>query len=872
MTTRTGDPTRIDEGILAELRARLIDLPLDVALPRRPGTRPGGSTGHVPVLVPAGIVRALADRSAPGIPAAAALAAGFLAVLHHYSRQPSFLVGMEQRRPDGSPDVSAVAAKVTPGLPMDTLARSVGAELAAALRRPRIPVPVLAALLGRPAEADRALFKVRLRIAGDEPAQQGERPKGENGGSPDAPAELFLALRTGPDGAAAGRLEFDAGIYEPAMIDRLTRHYLRLLGEWARQPGMTATGSPPATVGDADARPYQAAVREDPWATVLPLHQMVEQHARERGQLAAFTGGDRVLTFSELNRTANQLARRLKAAGVSRGDIVAMCLERDDSWLRTLLAAGKLGAVVCPLDPRVPVTRLREEIAAVAPRVLLHPASPAPAVTGPVLLPADDAALVGYDDSDLGISVSAEEFAYVFHTSGTSGRPKSILGQHRAATHAGASFAGLMGTSAGSRVAWLTPAGFGVTLAVASQGLSAAATLVSAPAGVTASPATLQEWLIAERVDGCFLGTQVGDALHQLPWPAEVPLRVTLLGGEKLHRWGPVGLPYESVVGYGCHEAMFVASGLRLGLPHVSSRTASAQDRESPPPIGWPHPGVRLRILSEDLDPLPPGVLGEIWFDGPERALGYFGDPARTAESFRPDPFGPPGARLYRSGDLGRFRVDGQLEHHGRSDDMVKVRGCRVELGEVEGVLAAHPLLAAAVVVAAADPAGHTQLVACVIPAGDVTPAQLRAHLASRLPDYMIPAAFVTMPEFPRSANGKVDRLALPPADWLSRRPRSPHRPPTSGLEATITALWSQVLDIPDLGADESFLDLGGTSLHAGRLLTRLREVTGLEVSQQEVFLFPAPSGLARLLQERVPATPLPRDAAPRPVPRRRAG
>ena len=793
-------------------------------------------------------------------------------MLHQYSRQPSFLVGMEQRRPDGSPDVTAVAAEVTPGLPLGTLARSVGAELAAARRRPPVPVPVLAALLGHPAEAGRALFRVRLRIAAGEPGPPGQGPQQRNGGGPDAPAELLLALRAEPDGAAAGRLEFDAGTYDPAVIDGLARHYLLLLQEWASQPGTTAGWTPPAAVGDADGQPHRAAVRADPWAAVPPLHVLVERHARERGQLAAFAGAGRVLTYAELNRSANQLARRLAAAGVSRGDIVALCLERDESWLWALLAAGKLGAVACPLDPRVPVTRLREELAAVPPRVLLHPASAAPAVAGPVLLAAGEAALAGYDDRDLGIAVRADEFAYVFHTSGTTGRPKSILGQHRAAAHAGASFAGLMGTSAGSRVAWLTPAGFGVTLAVAAQGLSAAATLVSAPDGVTASPAALQEWLIAERVDGCFLGTQVGEALHQLPWPAQVPLRVTLLGGEKLHRWGPAGLPYESVVGYGCHEAMFVASGLRLGSPHVSSRTATAQDRQAPPPIGWPHPGVRLRILSEDLDPLPPGVLGEIWFDGPECALGYLGDPARTADSFRPDPFGPPGARLYWSGDTGRLRADGQLEHHGRSDDMVKVRGCRVELGEVEGVLAAHPLLAAAAVVAAADPAGHAQLVACVIPAGDVTPAQLREHLAIRLPDYMIPAAFVTMPEFPRTANGKVDRLALPPADWLSRRSRPPRRPPEPGLEATITALWSQVLDVPDLGADESFLDLGGTSLHAGRLLARLREETGLTVSQQEVFLFPAPSGLARLLQERVPAPRRSQDAAPRPVPRRRAG
>jgi amino acid adenylation domain-containing protein len=595
------------------------------------------------------------------------------------------------------------------------------------------------------------------------------------------------------------------------------------------------------------------------------LPEIVQNHARTRPDALAIERGPVRLTYGELNREANRLARALAARGVGRGAVVGIHLGRSIEWVVAMLATLKAGAVVMTLDPKAPAERaLRAVRAAEAAAVVTDPNGEpaASAYSVPVVVVGDggrktaaeqesrDTALPGRpEDADPDIPFFPDDLAYAVHTSGSSGKPKIVLAQHRWLTGGASPGSALNRTTSADRGAWLGPAGAGIAIHEVCGLLWRGASIHVAEQDVITSPPALRDWLIANRITQAFVITPLGEMLQALPWPEDCTLRLMTLGGAKLNRWAPADLPFEVAVSYGSLEAFQIANTLHPWEARCTPATATAADRAAPPPVGRPLPDVRVHVLEDDLTAVSAGALGELWIDSPALCLGYLGDPALTASRLRPNPFGAPGSRLYRSGDAGRYRQDGVLEHHGRIDDVVKIRGHRVEPGEVEWVLGSHPKVAQVCVVTVQD-GDRSQLVACYVtgepPSANASLAvELRAHVARRLPDFMVPVAYVRMDRLPMNTSDKVDRLSLPPADWREWRPVQPYREPRGDAEVRLAKLFSELLSVERVGADDNFFELGGDSLLAARLRSAVEEAFGIPLALSTVMTAGTPGELA---------------------------
>lgn len=570
--------------------------------------------------------------------------------------------------------------------------------------------------------------------------------------------------------------------------------------------------------------------------TERTLVATVAAHARtapERPVLA------RAMSYGELDRRANQLARYLASHGVRRQSVVGLLLDRSPEWLVTALAAFKLGALPLPLDPRAPAARLAEALRVTPPTLTVDVR----------LLDRDRELIAGQDDTDPGVDVRLDDLAYVVQTSGSTGIPKAIGGLHSTLAHAGRQAVLIDRATSADRVAWLIPPSAAIGFYLIAEALTAGAALHIAEPEVVADPPALRDWIIAEGITQVLAVTPVAEALQALPWPRDTPLRTMTAAGEQLRRWGAADLPFEVGVLYGCAEAFMIADSFHPWHRRVTSATATDADRSAAPPVGCPIPGARVTLVDDDLNPVPAGVVGEVLVSTPQLSLGYLSDPAATAAKFLPDPFGAPGSRRYRTGDLARFRPDGVLEHRGRIDSMVKIRGYRIEVAEVERALLGHPAVTEAAVVAAVGRAGRTELVACVVT--DVSTGQLRDHVAALLPEYMVPSAYPILDRLPRNAADKIDRAALPPPGWQDARGGRAYRAPRDEIEERVVALWQELLGVARVGVDDHFLELGGDSLLASRFRARIRERWGVDIDPQEMLVRATPAAIAQLLRER---------------------
>ncbi|HVB27458.1 MAG TPA: amino acid adenylation domain-containing protein, partial [Mycobacteriales bacterium] len=553
------------------------------------------------------------------------------------------------------------------------------------------------------------------------------------------------------------------------------------------------------------------------------------------------------LSYAALNRRANRLAHHLRGLGVGPDVLVAIAAERSLDLHVGLLGVLKAGGAYVPLDPSYPPERLAFMLADCRAPVLItqsHLRASLPPFAGTVLcLDALDAVLADEPESDPVPVNDPDDLAYVIYTSGSTGQPKGVMVSHR----------GVSNTLLGLRDAYaVTPAdcllykasfSFDVSVWEMFLGLLVGARVVVARPGGEADPAYLAELIQRERVSIIhFIPSLLPYFLDEPASAGCTSLRTLMAGGDVLPPDIPprvhVRFDLELWNGYGPTEASIASSQQRVERGWSGASV----------PIGPPFPNVRYYVLDGYQQPVPVGVPGELFIGGMSVARGYLHRPDLTAARFLPDPFSPePGARLYRTGDLVRYRPDGALEFLGRLDDQVKLRGFRIELGEVEAVLGRAPGVGQAVVLLREDRPGDRRLVAYVVPAAGATlsPDELRRHAGQFLPDYMVPAAFVILTDFPKMPSGKLDRQALPLPE--APAPLEAYLAPRTPAEQTLAAIWVDVLGLDRVGVHDNFFEIGGHSLFATQVASRIRAALAIEVPLR--LLFQAPT-VARLAEE----------------------
>ncbi|WP_279627486.1 non-ribosomal peptide synthetase [Micromonospora chersina] len=641
--------------------------------------------------------------------------------------------------------------------------------------------------------------------------------------------DLMFTFTTDP-GAAGGFVQYRTDLFDAATIDRLVQRCRELLAAVLAAPDtrIGALGLPAAET--ALLRRFGAA--EVAGRTVDPVAAFESRARRDPGALAAIAAGG-VVSYAELNARANRVAWWLREHGVRPETPVVIRLPRGIDLLAAVLGVLKAGGAYVPVDPAWPAERVDLVTADVGAGVVLD---------GP--LPD------GGRDDDPGVPVDPAQLAYVIHTSGSTGRPKGV-GVPRGAMAAHVSrMRRRFGLGPTDRVLQFAALAFDASVEQIFPALTCGAALVLPEHGLVA-PAQLvadverHRVTVMEVVPGYLtelIAEVTADGTSAPTWsPAR--LRLLVLGGDAVRpadlAWWRRHHPDVAVVNtYGPTET--TVSATVYDVP---------SDVDGVVPIGRAVGDRELYVLDGHLAEVPVGAVGELFVGGTQLARGYLGRPGLTAERFVPDPYGrEPGGRLYRTGDLVRWRADGQLEFHGRADGQVKVRGFRVEVGEVEARLREHPGVRDAVVVAWQD-----RLVAYL--AGDgVAVDELRDRLAERLPEFMVPALLIVLDELPRTVGGKVDRDRLPDPAGHRPAPGANAEPPRTPTEEAIADIWRQVLQVDAIGIHDNFFHLGGHSLLATRVAIRLRAAFGCEVAVRTLFERPTVARLAAAVEEQLMA------------------
>ncbi|MEV4461708.1 amino acid adenylation domain-containing protein, partial [Microbispora sp. NPDC049633] len=657
-----------------------------------------------------------------------------------------------------------------------------------------------------------------------------------------------------------GFVEYATDLFDSGTIEALVRRLQRVLAAVAADPDMRLGE---IDVLDAVERQrvledWNATAREYPPATLPELFQA--QVARTP-DATAVVFGERMLTYAELNARANRLARLLVEHGAGPERTVALALPRSEHLIVALLAVLKTGAAYLPVDPDYPAERIRLMVEDACPvSAIVTTETPVLPPQGMSRLILDEekttARLAGLSDHDLtdGDRVSPlrpEHPVYVIYTSGSTGVPKGLVMPADALVNLLAWHRRTLPGDRGSTVAQFTTISFDVAAQEILSALLSGKTLAVPDAETRLNTAQFVSWLDRHRVNELFAPAPVLEALADaaqdqgmsLPDLVDVAQAGEALVIEGRLREFLARRPGRRVHNhYGPAETHVVtAATLTIG--------SGDEEESAHPPIGRPVDNCRTYVLDDSLRPVPVGVPGELYVAGRSLARGYLGRRGLTASRFVASPFDPAGSRMYRTGDVVRWRADGQLDFLGRADHQVKIRGFRIEPGEVEAAVAAHPGVAQAATVVREDRPGDKRLVAYITPVhagggGDLV-EEVREHLRAVLPDYMVPSAVVVLEQLPLTVNGKLDRAALPEPHLATT---AVYRAPSTAREEILCGLFAEVLGVERVGMDDDFFDLGGHSLLATRLTSRIRAVLDAEVPVRVIFETPTPGGLSRAL------------------------
>lgn len=666
--------------------------------------------------------------------------------------------------------------------------------------------------------------------------------------------DLRLVLEDGPFGALWGWVEFNTDLFDEPHMRQLVGHFLTVMEAASASPTTPISQLPllPPAERQRIVSDWNQTAGDYPSADCLP--DAFARRAAETPTAPAVIDHGRTVTYRQLHERSNRLAHYLRARGVKPGDLVGVCLKRSADMIAAVLAATKVGAAYVPLDSNYPKDRLAfmvedAQAAVVFSQWSLLDRLPA---LGDRLANIEEveAELARFPATDPDRAHTPDALAYVIYTSGSTGKPKGVMVRHRAAVNTIDWVNQTFGVTRRDRLLFVTSLSFDLSVYDIFGVLGAGGCIRVADEHELKDPARLADLLRTEHIT---MWNSAPAALQQLvPFfghrAPSTDLRLVMLSGD----WIPVTLPGQLWKVFPDAKVMALG-GVTEAAIWTNWFPVEAVDPDWPSiPYGKPIRNARYYILDAHLQPVPIGVPGEIHIGGLALADGYRNRPELTAARFIDDPFRP-GERLYKSGDLGRYRPDGNIEFLGRMDHQVKVRGFRVELGEVESALGSHRAVREAVIKPYRDDSGTLSLAAYVVRTSPVETSDLAAHLRKSLPEYMVPTAFVYLDALPLTPNGKVDRAALPVPDApAAAAAANEYVAPVNDAERALQTLWEEVLNTRPVSVTARFEDLGGHSLLAAQLVSRIETRLGHKVPLETLFTAPTVRDLAGLIQRKL--------------------
>ncbi|WP_260604961.1 non-ribosomal peptide synthetase [Streptomyces sp. WAC 01420] len=799
----------------------------------------------IPAATAEGLRKLASERDASVF---AAGLAGLQALLSRWSRQDDIAVGVPIDMGAGEvfPNVLVMRADLSAGPSFSALLDQVHATALAAHEHQDLPFGRIVEEIAPESDLSRnPLFQVMFELRED-----GRRTVSV--GTPEVEAcDLSLVLRSSEDGGFAGTLAYPAELFDRATVERLTGHYVNLLA--------AAVADPARPVGRLDI--LDAAERQQllvgfndttvPYQDSTTVHELFERQAARTPDAPAVVFGAAKLSYSELNARANQLAHHLIDRGVAKGDLVTVCVDRGTDMIVALLAVLKAGGAYVPLDPDYPAGRIEFMLTDTrAPLVITqsHLVDRLPATAPQVLIDTDwDTGIGTRPDTDPVPQGGPQDLAYIIYTSGSTGTPKGVMVQHQAICRLIDNnwFADIAPTDV---VAQTCNFCFDVFTWECWGALTSGASLAIVPKAALVDTALLATTLRAHGVTTMWLTAPLFN--HHV---SECPdllagMKTVMYGGDAVERSvadalraGPHA-PRNLVNGYGPTEAAVFATCYVVDPdgPQITSM-----------PIGRPIANTDAFVMDRFGGLAPIGVPGELWIGGPGVARGYWNRPDLTADRFVAHPFAQDtDQKVYRTGDLVRWLPDGNIEFLGRIDQQVKIRGLRIELGEIESALAAHEDVANVTVVVREDTPGDKRLVGYCVPVAGraLTVAGLRERLRASLPDYMVPNWFVFLDVLPLTPNGKVDRRALPAPDAAREDADGGFTAPRTENERIVADIWCEVLGFDQVSVHDDFYQLGGHSLHAFQIVSRVAKRLDVEVTVRDIFNAPTVARLTEVL------------------------
>lgn len=586
------------------------------------------------------------------------------------------------------------------------------------------------------------------------------------------------------------------------------------------------------------------------------IHQIFEAQVERTPDALAVVSNNERLTYGELNRRANAVARYLGGRGVGPETLVGICLKRSVEMVLASLGILKAGGAYLPLDPTYPRERLSflledSAVSLLITQQYLIENLPYHNVE-PVFLDCNEWTIAQQRAGNCENTAQAENLAYVIYTSGSTGCPKGVEITHRSLLNLVRWHDSVFEVTPDDRASVLASVGFDAAVWETWPYLAAGASLYLPDEVTRLSPEQLRDWLLSNEITISFLPTVLAERIMALEWPASTPLRILLTGAETLRHYPSNKLPFRLVNNYGPTECTVVAT---------SGFVPSGVRANGLPTIGRPIANTQVYILDEKLQQVPAGLAGELHIGGAGVARGYLHRPALTVEKFIPDPFSEdPSARLYKTGDVARYLSNGEIAYVGRSDDQIKIMGYRIEPNEIVTVLDRHPLVKTSVVVAREDGNNEKRLVAYVVLNSPSQPpaSELRRFLASELPEYMVPAIFVLLDALPLTEHGKIDRRALPLPDVQNTLRDEPFTAPRTPIEERLTVILCSLLELDHVSVNDNFFFLGGHSLLGTQLIARIRAAFAVEIALRTLFDTPTIADLSseieRLIFARVEA------------------